>query len=108
MECSTWPQIIDIKWREGLMAGEREEAGRDILYSIEEEVSAEVAKVVALRLEGKNAAAGAKLGCIKRIEADIGANVVEDIAIAQIFAQSLYCFGFLGGVSVRAIVFIWC
>jgi hypothetical protein len=90
------------------MAGEREEAWRDILYSIEQQVSTEVPEVVALRLEGKNTAAGSKLGGIEGIEADISANVVEDIAVAQIFAQPLYCFGFLGGVGVRTIVFIRC
>jgi len=90
------------------MAGEREEAWRDILYSIEQQVSTEGPEVVAFRLEGKNTAAGSKLGRIERIEADIGANVVEDIAIAQVFTQPLYCLGFFGSVSIRTIVFIRC
>ena len=90
------------------MAGERKEAGRDILYSIEQEVLTEVAKVVALRLEGKHTAAWSKLGGIERIEADVRPNVVEDIAIAEIFAQPLYCLGFFGSVSVRTIVFVRC
>ncbi len=90
------------------MAGEREEAGRDILYAIEQEVFTEVSKVVALGLEGKNTATGAKLGGIERVEADISTNVVEDISIAQIFAQPLYCLRFFGSVRVRTIVFIRC
>src|SRR6476646_5890445 len=90
------------------MTREREEAGLDIFHRIEQEVSTEVSKIVALRLEGKNTTAGSKLGGIEGIEADISANVVEDIAIAQIFAQPLYRLGFLGCVGVRTIVFIRC
>lgn len=90
------------------MAREREKAGRDILHPIEQEVSTEASKVVAFRLEGKNTTGGSKLGGIEGIKADVSANVVEDIAIAQIFVQPLYCLGLLGSVGVRAMVFVRC
>src|SRR5947209_5865661 len=90
------------------MAREREETGRDILYPIEQEVSTEVSKVVALRLEGKNTTAGSKLGGIEGIKADVSANIVEDIAIMHIFAQPFYCLGLLGSVGVRTMMFIRC
>jgi len=90
------------------MAGEREEAWRDILYSIEQQVSTEVPEVVAFRLEGKNTTAGPKLGGIEGVEANVSANIVKDIAIAQIFTQPLYCLGLLGSVGVCAIMFIRC
>src|SRR5689334_5024947 len=108
MECSTRPQIVDIKWSEYFLAREREETRHDILYPIEQEVSTKVSKVMAFRLESKDTTAGPKLGGIEGIEAYVSSNIVKDIAIAQILAQPLYCLGFLGGVGDRTMVFIRC
>jgi hypothetical protein len=58
------------------------------------------------RLEGEDAASGSELGGIQRVEADVGANVVEDIAVAEILAQPLYCLGLLGREGVGAMVLI--
>ena len=88
------------------MARERKETRHNILHPIEQEVFAEASKVMAFRFEGKNTTGGSKLGGIECIKADVSSNVVEDIAIAQIFAQPLYCLRFLGSVGVRTMVFI--
>src|SRR5579859_4401450 len=97
-----------MKWCEGLMIREREEAGRNIFYPIEQEVPTQASKIMAFRLEGKDTTGGSKLGGIEGIKADVSANVVEDISIAQIFAQPLYCLGLFGSVGVRTVVFVRC
>src|SRR6266571_3784454 len=88
------------------MVREREEAGGDILYLIEQEVSTEASKVVAFGLKSKNTTRGSKLGGIKGIESDVSANVVEDIAIPQVVAQPFNCLWLFGSVGVRTMVFI--
>src|SRR5207302_7665724 len=98
---------MDVKRRECLIVREREEARRDVRHPIEQEVSAELPKVLALRLEGEDTAGGSELASIERVEADVGADVVEDVAIAEVLAQPLDCLGLLGRVGVGAMVLIW-
>ena len=88
------------------MAREREETRHNILHPIEQEISAEASKVMAFRFEGKNTTGGPKLGGIEGLEADVSANVIEDIAIAQVVAQPFNCLGLFGSVGVRTMVFI--
>jgi len=79
-------------------------SGRDVGHPIEQEVFAEVSEVVAHRLEGEDAASGSELGGIQRVEADVGANVVEDIAVAG-FSRS-HCI--VSGSLVAKVSARWC